>query len=273
MLSGLLLSFPAIDPVLIQLGPLAVRWYSLAYIAGVLGGYWWVGRVDGRGGKPLLSAAQREDVVVWAIVGIVLGGRIGYVLFYNLSYYLAHPVHILSLWEGGMSFHGGLIGVIVSFALFARKHGLPFVTLMDRIACAAPIGLFFGRLANFVNGELYGRASDVAWAMVFPRGGEMPRHPSQLYEAAAEGLVLFLVLACLATRTKALQRPGVVCGVFMAGYGLARFLIEYAREPDAQLGLFFSFISMGQILCLPMIALGAWLMLTSKQRVVADVPA
>ncbi len=265
MLAGLLLSFPHIDPVLVQLGPLAIRWYSLAYIAGILGGCWWLGRVDAKTFSPLLNDAQREDVVVWAIVGIVLGGRIGYILFYNLSYFLEHPTDMIKLWEGGMSFHGGLLGVIISFMLFARKHKLHFFPLMDRIACVTPIGLFFGRLANFVNGELYGRISDVSWAMIFPRGGELPRHPSQLYEAFAEGILLFIFLNLLLKKTSAYY-TGMLCGAFLAGYGVCRFIIEYAREPDAQLGLLFSFISMGQILCLPMIAYGSWLMATSKQR-------
>jgi phosphatidylglycerol:prolipoprotein diacylglycerol transferase len=272
MLAGLLLSFPHIDPVLVHLGPLAIRWYSLAYIAGVLGGFWWVGKLDKKTASPIFTDAIREDMVVWAIAGIVLGGRLGYILFYNLPYFLEHPADMLKLWEGGMSFHGGLLGVITSFLLFARKHKLHFFHLMDRVAAVTPIGLFFGRLANFINGELYGRVSDSAFAMVFPRGGELPRHPSQLYEAFAEGLLLFTLLNIILVTTKAKQ-AGMVSGAFLAGYGICRFVIEYAREPDAQLGLFFSTISMGQILCLPMIAYGSWLIATSKQRSLAYASA
>lgn len=265
MLNGLLLAYPHIDPVLVHLGPLAIRWYSLAYIAGVIGGYWWVGKLDKRSVQPMLSDAQREDIVVWAIVGIILGGRLGYIFFYNFAYFLENPADMLKVWEGGMSFHGGLVGVITSFFLFARKHKLRFLPLMDRIACVTPIGLFFGRLANFLNGELYGRVTDVPWAMIFPHGGELPRHPSQLYEAGAEGALLFVLLLILFNKTLG-KYHGLLGGAFLAGYGCFRFLIEYAREPDAQLGLLFSFISMGQILCLPMIAIGAWLMISSKSR-------
>ena len=248
--------FPAIDPVLVQVGPFAIRWYALAYIVGLLIGWRYCLYLAGRPPR-LVTRDQLDDFFLWATLGVVLGGRIGYVLFYQPGYFLEHPLDILFVWEGGMSFHGGLIGVILAMYLFARRRGIPFFALTDIVASATPIGLFFGRLANFVNGELFGRPTDVPWAMVFPNGGDQPRHPSQLYEAALEGVVLFLALFLLARFTRALERPGLLSGVFLIGYGLSRFLVEFFREPDAQLGyLLGGTVTMGQILSLPMIALG-----------------
>jgi phosphatidylglycerol---prolipoprotein diacylglyceryl transferase len=267
-----MLSYPHIDPVLISVGPLAIRWYSLAYIAGILGGWWLLGRVDARSKRPMLSPALRDDIVVWAIGGIILGGRIGYILFYNLPYFLHEPTAILKVWEGGMSFHGGLLGVLIAFGLLARKHKVNFFELMDRIALVTPIGLFFGRLANFINGELFGRVTDSPFGMVFPYGGALPRHPSQLYEAGLEGVVLGVVL-WLAWRAYALDAVGRLGGLFLAGYGVCRFVVEFAREPDAQLGLLALQMSMGQWLCVPMIAYGTWLVSTSSRRKVSDVVA
>jgi phosphatidylglycerol:prolipoprotein diacylglycerol transferase len=270
------LPFPAIDPVLISVGPFAVRWYALAYIAGLLIGWWVVARmadafpasVDGAATAttdPVADAPTRltralvDDFLLWATLGVILGGRIGYVAFYNPLHYVAHPLEILAVWQGGMSFHGGLVGVIAAIILFCRRKGLPIFALGDLIALVAPIGLFFGRLANFINGELYGRVSDVPWAMVFPRGGDAPRHPSQLYEAGLEGIVLFFVLLALVRFARARERPGLLTGAFIAGYGIARVIAEMFREPDPQLGFLAFGTTMGQLLSLPLIVIGLWL--------------
>lgn len=263
------LPFPAIDPIAIQFGPLAVRWYALAYIAGILIGWWYLKRLVesprlwGQTARP--QAVEIDDFVLWATLGIVLGGRIGYVLFYNLSHYVENPLEIPMLWKGGMAFHGGLVGSMVAMLIFARGRGFAFLTLFDLFAAAAPIGLFFGRIANFINGELWGRASDVAWAMVFPYAGADPRHPSQLYEAALEGVVLFAVVAHLVHRSGWLKSPGAIAGVFAMGYGLARFVVEFFREPDAQVGYLFGGITMGQILSLPMVFLGLGLVVWARR--------
>lgn len=264
MLSTLALAFPDISPTLVEFGPFAIRWYSLAYIVGILAAWWYVGKLLPRTqalvGTPAMSKKNLEDVVVWAILGVILGGRIGYVLFYQPEYYLQHPEHILRVWEGGMSFHGGFLGVLVATWLFCKRHSLTFFRVMDVFACATPIGLGLGRIANFINGELYGRPSDVPWAVEFPAGGFIARHPSQLYEAALEGAVLFAVMAYLAWRTRALALPRVMSGVFLIGYGLSRILVEFFREPDEQLGyLFGGWLTMGMLLSLPMVALGIWL--------------
>jgi phosphatidylglycerol:prolipoprotein diacylglycerol transferase len=261
-----LLAFPNIDPIAFSVGGFAVRWYALAYMAGIIGGWKYVAWLDKKSAKPLLSKNHLDDMILWAVIGVILGGRIGYVLFYNLPYYAENPFNALKIWQGGMSFHGGALGVILSYYIFSRKYKIPYVELMDRICCAVPIGLFFGRIANFINGELYGRVSDFAFAMIFPHGGALPRHPSQLYEAALEGAVLFLLLWWLAVRRKMLQKQhaGIISGAFLAGYGCFRFIIEYFREPDAHIGLLFNFISTGQLLCLPMIIIGGWLILRSQ---------
>lgn len=249
------LAYPNIDPVAFQIGPLVVRWYALAYIAGIVLGWWYAKRLLRQWALPV-DRQSLDDFVVWATVGIVVGGRLGYVLFYNLDQYLADPIQVLVIWHGGMSFHGGLAGVIVAAWLFARRRGFPVLAFSDLIACAAPIGLFFGRIANFINGELYGRVAELPWAMVFPNGGPLPRHPSQLYEAALEGLLLFILLAVLARRSGIFAKPGLLSGVFLIGYGLARFAVEFVREPDAQLGLIFGPFSMGQMLSAPLVVLG-----------------
>lgn len=256
----LTIPFPAIDPVAVQIGPIAIRWYALAYIAGILLAWASTKRLSRRWESPV-TAEHLGDFVLWATIGIILGGRLGYVLFYNLERYVSDPVQILVIWRGGMSFHGGLLGVIGAIWLFAKRRNMSLLAVSDLIACAAPIGLFLGRIANFVNGELYGRATDVSWAIVFPNGGPAPRHPSQLYEAFLEGLVLFVLLAVLARLPGAYRRPGLLTGVFLAGYGLARFLVEFARQPDTQLGFILGPFTMGQILSVPLAALGAYLVL------------
>ena len=251
--------FPAIDPVLISIGPLAIRWYSLAYIAGILIGWRYiVGLAKQKPG--VIDNAAIDDLIVWLVFGIILGGRLGYVLFYKPGYYLANPIEALYVWQGGMSFHGGAIGVILALAIFSRKRGVALLPLADLVACAAPIGLFFGRIANFINGELFGRPSDVAWAVVFPRGGNEPRHPSQLYESFLEGLVLFLILAALWRFTRLRDRPGALGGAFLVGYGVFRVIVEQFREPDAHLGFLIAGATMGQLLSLPLVVVGVWLL-------------
>lgn len=259
------IAFPNIDPVLISFGPLAIRWYSLAYMAGLLLGWWLLKRLVSRTPK-VASENAADDFIVWATLGIILGGRVGYVLFYNFSFYLENPLAILTVWKGGMSFHGGLGGVIVATIIFCKKRGIDLWAFADRIAVVSPLGLFFGRIANFINGELFGRVSDVPWAIVFPRGGPAPRHPSQLYEAGLEGALLFGVLWWLAGKESMRARSGLLTGVFMVGYGLARTVVEMFRQPDAHLG-FLSFGStMGQWLSAPLIVFGLYLIVRANQR-------
>lgn len=248
--------FPNIDPVAIAIGPLAIRWYALAYLAGIILGWRYCMMLAGldQGTRP--TKQDVDDFLPWAVAGVILGGRIGYVLFYQHAHYFAHPIEILKIWQGGMSFHGGAIGVIIMLFVFPWLRGFAPLRLADYVCAAVPIGLFFGRIANFINGELYGRVTDSAWGMVFPRGGELPRHPSQLYEAGLEGLVLFLILMVLVLTPDVRRRPGIVAGAFLAWYGMFRAFIEFFREPDAYLGLIGGVISMGQILSLPMIVVG-----------------
>ncbi len=257
------LSFPKIDPVIFSIGPFAIRWYALAYIAGLLIAWYYCRRLTTRPPQRL-SANAFDDFMLWATLGIVLGGRLGYVLFYKPGFYLSHPLEILFIWQGGMSFHGGLLGVVAAVVFFARRRGVPIMALSDIVACAAPIGLCLGRIANFVNGELYGRPSDVPWAMVFPRGGPLPRHPSQIYESLLEGLVLFLALYFL-VRRGALERTGALTGAFFMGYALARMLAEVFREPDAHLGFILGEATMGQVLSLPMLLIGLGLVIWARR--------
>ena len=264
----LALPFPSIDPVALAIGPITVKWYALAYIAGLIGGWWYARRLvmaDRLWGvvkRP--SVTDIDDLVVWVALGVVLGGRIGYVLFYNLPLYIADPVEIFAIRNGGMSFHGGFLGAILAFLLFARARGLNGYTLLDIGAVVVPIGLFFGRIANFVNGELWGRvAPDFPYAIVFPGGGPLPRHPSQLYEAATEGLLLFIVMA-LAVNRFGFRKPALLGGIFVLGYAVARTACEFFREPDRQLGYLFGEhlgpmgggVTMGMLLCVPMALVG-----------------
>ena len=254
------LPFPMIDPVLVQIGPFAIRWYALAYIAGIVLGWRLARRLVVLGPKAA-TPEQVDDFVTWVTLGIILGGRFGYVIFYRPDIFLRAPWEILYLWQGGMSFHGGALGVILALYFFTRRQGLDWVAFSDRVVCVVPIGIFLGRLANFINGELWGRVSDVPWAMVFPGAGPDPRHPSQLYQAGLEGLCLFILLMVLVSRQAVRARIGVLSGVFLAGYGLARLIGEFFRQPDAHLGFLFAGATMGQMLSLPMIAAGAWLVL------------
>jgi len=253
--------FPDIDPVLVQIGPFAIRWYALAYIFGIIGSCAYITWLNK---KPPVSKGLKpfDDFLMWAVLGIILGGRIGYVLFYNFGYYISQPADILKVWQGGMSFHGGMLGVIVAVYLFAKKNNYSFLALVDMGSCAAPMGLFLGRLANFVNGELYGRVTDSPIGMIFPNGGPFPRHPSQLYEAFLEGIVLFLLLLALVKFTKVKEKPGFLSGAFLVGYGVARSSAEFFREPDDYVG----FVTIGQFLSLPMIALGIYLMVRRNAK-------
>jgi phosphatidylglycerol:prolipoprotein diacylglycerol transferase len=255
---------PDIDPVAIYLGPLKIHWYGLMYLVGFLGG-WWLGiyraKRPGSGWHP----QEVADFLFYAALGVILGGRIGYVLFYNFGYYLAHPIEIFYIWTGGMSFHGGLLGVIIAMWLYARRTHRSFFAVSDFVALLTPLGLGAGRLGNFINHELWGRVTDVPWGMVFPNAGSLPRHPSQLYEFTLEGVVLFLVLWIYARK----PRPeAAVSGMFLFCYGVFRFLVELVREPDAQLGyLAFGWVTMGQVLSLPMILLGIWMIWWAYKRV------
>ncbi len=253
------LPFPAINPVLISIGPFAIRWYALAYIVGIIAGWFYARTIIASeklwGGPAPITVTEFDDFIIWVTLGIILGGRIGYVLFYNLPHFTAHPFEIFELWNGGMSFHGGFLGCVVATVAFALRRGLPMLSLGDVTTAVAPIGLFLGRIANFINSELWGRPTDVPWAMIFPNGGPIPRHPSQLYEAALEGLVLLIVLG-LIVRLGALKRPGLVTGAFAVGYGVARIVCELFREPDPQLGFLWGGLTMGMLLCIPLIAAG-----------------
>ena len=260
--------FPAFDPVLIEIGPFSIRWYALAYIVGILGG-WLYARAIIRaetlwGGKAPLTITDFDDFILWVTLGIILGGRLGYVLFYNPAYFAANPLEVVQLWKGGMSFHGGFLGCVIAVIAFARRRKIPVLSLGDIVCAVAPIGLFLGRIANFINAELWGRPTDVPWAMVFPGAGALARHPSQLYEATLEGLVLFVVLALL-MRAGALRRPGTILGAFSLGYGLSRIFSEFFREPDQQLGFLWGGVTMGMLLSLPLIVAGLWLIKAARK--------
>lgn len=263
------LPFPAIDPVLIHVGPLAIRWYALAYIAGLVLGWLLARTLVARpalwGGTSPMKPQDLDDALFWATLGVILGGRIGYVLFYNPVYFAAHPQDIVAVWKGGMSFHGGLTGTILALVLFARSKGIRVLSLLDVAGVVAPIGLFFGRIANFINGELWGRPADVPWAIIFPTGGDIPRHPSQLYEAAIEGLLLFLIMQVV-VRMGGLKRPGVASGIFAIGYGIGRIIGEFFREPDPQLGFLFYGTTMGMLLSVPLVIAGALLLAYALKR-------
>lgn len=276
-----LIPFPHVDPVLFTIpfgpftigsftiGPFAIRWYALAYIFGILLG-WAYGRAiirnerNWRGPAPL-TLFDFDDFVLWVTLGIILGGRIGYVLFYNLQEYIEEPVRILQIWSGGMSFHGGFLGCVIAVMTFAYLRRIPILSLGDIVCAVAPIGLLLGRLANFINGELWGRPTDVPWAMIFPRGGPIPRHPSQLYEAGLEGLLLLVVLGIM-VRAGALRRPGLILGAFAALYAVVRSFCELFREPDQQLGFLWRGMTMGMLLSIPLFIAGALLIAFALRR-------
>jgi phosphatidylglycerol:prolipoprotein diacylglycerol transferase len=266
-----ILPFPNIDPVAFSIGPLSVHWYGLAYVAGIMIGWFYARKLIDRpalwkGDAAPMTKTHLDDFLVWIAVGIVVGGRTGYVLFYDLPVMLENPIRIIQIWNGGMSFHGGLIGSIIAMILFARKNAIPVWSMFDIIAAVVPLGLFFGRIANFINGELWGRLSSAPWAIVFPTGGPFARHPSQLYEAGLEGIVLLSLLAILIFGFKALRTPGLVSGVFVIGYGFSRIFVEFFREPDAQVGYLLgtNWLTMGMVLSSPMVLIGLWAVLRAR---------
>ncbi|WP_200911732.1 prolipoprotein diacylglyceryl transferase [Mesorhizobium sp. 1M-11] len=270
------LSFPNIDPVIFQIGPffgfgpLKVHWYGVAYVVGILFAWWYSKRLITNTrlwpeGRLPMKPIDIDDFVVWAAVGIVAGGRLGYVLFYNFPRYFNNPIEIFYLQDGGMSFHGGITGTILAMYLFARSRGIHAWSLFDVVAAGVPVGLGLGRIANFINSELWGRLTTVPWAVEFPNGGPFARHPSQIYEALLEGLVLFLVLRFLTHSRLKLMTPRFISGAFVAGYGLSRIFVEFFREPDPQLGyLFGGWLTMGMVLSAPMVLIGIWCMATAR---------
>ncbi len=256
--------YPNIGPIFFEIGPLQFRWYGLMYLIGLTVAYFLISKKAAS--KSLgISKDQVYDMVVWAALGIFIGGRLGYTLFYNLSYYLEHPAKFIAVWEGGMSFHGGLIGTIIALIWFGKRRGIPLYTIADLAAAVTPIGLGFGRLGNFINGELFGRATDVEWCMVFPNGGPACRHPSQLYEAGLEGLLLVTVLWLIGRKA---TPPGTIFWSFITGYGIYRMIVELFREPDAHIGFIFGSLSMGQILSLPMVVIGSFMLAAGYQKTV-----
>jgi phosphatidylglycerol:prolipoprotein diacylglycerol transferase len=267
----LLIKFPVFDPVAIAIGPIAIRWYALAYIGGIVLGWLYARALVKNerlwGGPAPISLLQLDDFILWVTLGIILGGRTGYVLFYNLPFFVEHPAEIFELWKGGMSFHGGFMGCVVAVMWFARRNHIPILSLGDITTAVGPIGLFLGRIANFINSELWGRAADpsLPWAMIFPNGGPLPRHPSQLYEAGMEGILLFAILAVM-IRFGALKRPGLILGSFITLYALARITGEHFREPDPQLGFLWGGLTMGMLLSLPMVIAGIILIVRAWRR-------
>jgi len=267
--------FPEIDPVLVQIGPFAIRWYALAYIAGLLIGWWGVRRLVRR--PPAAATPEQvDDFLTWATLGVVLGGRLGYVLFYQAGTYFSHPLAILQVWNGGMSFHGGLLGVVTAIILFTRRNHISTLGFADRISVVAPVGLGLGRCANFINGELWGRPApfDLPWAMTFPRAGDMiPRHPSQLYQALLEGLLLFLVVFAFSRRRGMFFRPGLLTGIFLVGYACARITGEFFRQPDDFLGYLWAGATMGQLLSIPVLLAGVGLIVYGLRHAVPEEAA
>lgn len=257
--------YPAIDPIIFQVGPVVVRWYALAYIAGLVAGWRYLLARCQMADAPM-RPADADDFLLWATLGVVLGGRLGFVLFYRPAFYLEHPLEALQVWHGGMSFHGGLLGVVLAAIWFARRRGIPPLALGDMIVPVVPVGLGLGRIANFINGELWGRVADVPWAMVFPNAGPQPRHPSQLYQAGLEGLALFLLLWWAGRRKSFSGAEGALTGLFFAGYGVARIIGEQFRQPDAHIGFLAGGSTWGQWLSLPLIAVGLWLMWRTRSR-------
>ncbi|WP_072817160.1 prolipoprotein diacylglyceryl transferase [Bradyrhizobium erythrophlei] len=274
----LTIAFPVFDPVAFAIGPFVVRWYALAYIGGIVLGWIYaralIKNVKFWAGPSPVTLPQLDDFILWVTIGIIVGGRTGYVLFYNPMFFMQHPAEIFELWKGGMSFHGGFLGCVAAVMLFARRNNISILSLGDIVTAVGPIGLFLGRIANFINSELWGRAADptLPWAMIFPNGGPIPRHPSQLYEAALEGIVLFTILAVM-IRMGALKRPGLILGSFITIYGIARIIGEFFREPDPQLGFLWGGLTMGMLLSVPMIIAGAIIIAAARRRKAAETVA
>ena len=251
----MLLIHPSIDPVIVSFGVIQIRWYGIAYVLGFLLGIYLIKQIN-QGYQKRIKNKQIDDFFIWSIIGVILGGRIGYVLFYQTATILTDPINILFIWKGGMSFHGGLIGIIISIFLFSKKYSIDFFQLSDLVSSVAPVGLFFGRLANFINVELYGRVTDFPLAMIYPSIDQAPRHPSQLYEAFFEGVVLFIILRHCNKKNYSQNNFGFITSLFLILYGIFRFLIEFLREPDAHIGLIFNLITMGQLLSVPLVIIG-----------------
>lgn len=263
------IAFPPLNPIAFSIGPVSVHWYALAYIVGLLFASWYLKRLVTfpklwGAYRPTLTMQQVDDLFLWFLFGVIGGGRLGYVLFYKPAFYFSNPLEIFKTWDGGMSFHGGFLGVVVACWFYGRKHGMRLDSLLDLGAAVTPVGLGLGRIANFINAELWGRPSDMPWAVIFP-GDSFGRHPSQLYEALLEGLVLFVVVRIASHHFAALQYPGRAAGIYAVGYGLSRIFVEHFREPDAQLGYFAGFITMGMILSFPLVAIGMWLLIRSRR--------
>ena len=273
LLPNAALPFPDIDPVIVQIGPLAIHWYGLGYVVGILFAWWYSRRLVSNdrlwaGNKSPITAIDIDDFLIWAAAGVVLGGRIGYILFYDLARYIQNPMDIFAVWQGGMSFHGGITGVTIAMIVFAMRRGFSPWSLFDVVAASVPVGFGIVRITNFINSELWGRTTDVPWAFVFPTGGPEPRHPSQLYEAALEGLALFILLRILTHSSLKLKKPGYVAGAMVAFYGISRIFVEFFREPDAHIGyLLGGWLTMGMILSVPMVLLGAWAMFKARPAV------
>ncbi|SOC85018.1 phosphatidylglycerol:prolipoprotein diacylglycerol transferase [Ensifer adhaerens] len=271
------IAFPGFNPIAFELGPLKVHWYGIGYVVSIMLGWFYARRLIAngnlwRGGQAPINAQQLDDFVLYAAIGIVVGGRVGYALFYDLPNVIADPMRFFRVYDGGMSFHGGFLGTTIAMILFARVHKIAVWSLFDIVSIVAPIGLGIVRVANFINGELWGRVTDVPWAVIFPTGGPFPRHPSQLYEAGLEGIVLLSVLSLLAYGPKLLKIPGFITGFFVCGYGLSRITGEFFREPDAQLGyLYGGWLTMGMLLSLPMVAAGLWAIWRAR-RAAARLP-
>ena len=252
--------FPQIDPIIFSVGPISIRWYALAYVIGIVFGFLFLKKLNRL--KPVVLCDNAlDDIILYSVLGIVFGGRFGYVFFYDFQKYFFDPISIFFVWKGGMSFHGGLIGLIFSLFLLSKKHKFNFIKSLDLVSCVAPIGLFFGRIANFINAELYGKVTDVSWAVIFPYSDGMPRHPSQIYEAILEGILLFIIMNVLVRKNNIRKKDGMLGGIFITLYGCCRIFVECFREPDLHLGYFFNYITMGQILSLPMIIIGCYFIL------------
>jgi len=271
------ITHPQIDPVLISLGPLQVHWYGVAYVIGILFGWWYAKKLVTTNhlwapASSPITEIDIDDFLIWAVGGIILGGRIGYILFYDLPTYLDNPLAVFAVWQGGMSFHGGLAGIILAMILFARRRGFSPYSLFDVIAASCGLGIFLGRVSNFINGELYGRVSDAPWAVIFPNTDGLARHPSQLYEGTLEGIILFAILAFLIWKLGKLRLPGYVGGAFLAGYAISRILVETVRLPDPQLGYLLgtTWVTMGMLLSIPVLLIGVWGMASAPKRALPD---
>ena len=261
----MLLIHPSIDPVIVSFGVIQIRWYGIAYVLGFLLGIYLIKQIN-QGYQKRIKNKQIDDFFIWSVIGVILGGRIGYVLFYQTATILTDPINIIFIWKGGMSFHGGLIGIIISIFLFSKKYSIDFFQLSDLVSSVAPVGLFFGRLANFINVELYGRVTDFPLAMIYPSIDQAPRHPSQLYEAFFEGVVLFIILRHCNKKNYSQNNFGFITSLFLILYGIFRFLIEFLREPDAHIGLIFNSITMGQLLSVPLVIIGVGIYLKTYSK-------